>query len=787
MTASPDPPPRPEADLLSAAVEYADQGIAIMPCAARGKKPALDRTGKEHAVATSDADQIREWWTRNPNYNIGIVCTANRLAVIDIDGAAGIEWIRDNQMPMPKTRTAITARGWHYYYRWPEGVTVKTCQIADKLEIRAAGAYVIAPPSVHPSGHIYQWAPERGDWDDWDALPEPPPEWIALQPGARHLDNGRRQGGNAVALKRLAGLADHLATKTPKGERHKALYSIARTLGALVASGHLTREQIKAQLHAAAETNGLLAEDGDPNIAQTIEDGIAKGIADGPDPGHHETAERNPYTLTPSDGGLPEPDGYVLLTAANIRPEKVEWFYAGRVPLGSLTLLVGPPGLGKTTFACELGARGTRGELGGAAADVIFVSAEDSLANTLVPRFNAAGADLARVRFMKIVNDGLEAGLTLPADIARLQHAVERTGANLIVLDPVVAHLSGDIDSHKDLSVRRALAPLAALAESTGAAVLGIMHLNKSPGTDVVTRVGGSVAFTAAARSVLLLDSDPSAAEDSPERLLIHGKTNLGPPAVAVRLKVETRTITTEGEEIETSGIAWLGDDPTATAAKVLSGRQEPKKLEIATNFLREVLASGPLPRAEVEALADDEDITLATLKRAAKKLGIESKREGYGTGSSWTLPRPILPRTQNYELNERESSRKPLQDKGSSIQLIGSELNGDEPNGNPHSAHPETPEPNDERNGSSGSPKPLQDKGSTNGLIRSKHSEPEPSERNGLENVLEGLPGAEVVVQFPNANAHLTDPTAPSEPPLGVDESSPSEQTAPLPWEDGE
>ena len=33
MTASPDPPPRPEADLLSAAVEYADQGIAIMPCA----------------------------------------------------------------------------------------------------------------------------------------------------------------------------------------------------------------------------------------------------------------------------------------------------------------------------------------------------------------------------------------------------------------------------------------------------------------------------------------------------------------------------------------------------------------------------------------------------------------------------------------------------------------------------------------------------------------------------------------------------------------------------------
>ena len=308
----------------------------------------------------------------------------------------------------------------------------------------------------------------------------------------------------------------------------------------------VTRREVDIHpaLFAAADANGLLAEDRDHNITQTIAQTASRKVSKmGPIPTTTKRAEGNPYTLPPGEGGgLTEPDGYVLLTAANIRPEKVEWFYAGRVPLGSLTLLVGPPGLGKTTFACELGARGTRGQLEGDAADVIFVSAEDSLANTLVPRFTVAGADLARVHFMKIVDaDGLEAGLTLPDDIAKLQHAVEHTGANLIVLDPVAAHLSGNIDSHKDHSVRRALAPLAKLAENTGAAVLGIGHLNKSPGTDVVTRVGGSVAFTAAARSVLLLDSDPTAAEDSPERLLIHGKTNLGPPAVAVRLRVETR------------------------------------------------------------------------------------------------------------------------------------------------------------------------------------------------------------------------------------------------------
>ena len=118
--------------LLRAAIEYGEQGIAIMPCVERGKKPALARTGKNHAVATSDTDQIRQWWTVNPQYNIGIVCTANRLAVIDIDGPAGVEWIRDNRLPMPPTWTAITGRsnGFHYYYRWPAGQRIATCRIA---------------------------------------------------------------------------------------------------------------------------------------------------------------------------------------------------------------------------------------------------------------------------------------------------------------------------------------------------------------------------------------------------------------------------------------------------------------------------------------------------------------------------------------------------------------------------------------------------------------------------------------------------------------------------------
>ena len=94
-------------------------------------------------------------------------------------------------------------------------------------------------------------------------MPSLPPEWVAL--GASSPDEESKpvvapppaEPANTVALKRLAGLAHHLAT-TPKGGRHQALYTIARTLGGLVASRHLTTTRISDSLLVAAGLNGLI-------------------------------------------------------------------------------------------------------------------------------------------------------------------------------------------------------------------------------------------------------------------------------------------------------------------------------------------------------------------------------------------------------------------------------------------------------------------------------------------------------------------------------------------------
>ena len=220
MTISPDPPPRPEADLLSAAVEYADQGIAIMPCVERGKKPALPRTGKEHADSDQRAlTRFANGGRRNPQlqhrYRVHRE-PASRHRHRRTEAGSRVDTRQPDAYAENPDRDH-RLEGWHYYYRWPEGVTVKTCQIADPSSRSVQpGPTSSRLPQCIPDGHIYQWAPERGDWDDWDALPEPPPEWIALHPGARHLDNvvPALEGGNAVALKRLAGLADTSSGET---------------------------------------------------------------------------------------------------------------------------------------------------------------------------------------------------------------------------------------------------------------------------------------------------------------------------------------------------------------------------------------------------------------------------------------------------------------------------------------------------------------------------------------------------------------------------------------------
>ncbi len=138
--------------LLKAALEYAAQGISVFPLIPRSKKPLTENGFKD---ASKDFEQIRAWWGKNPDANIGIPTgKVNDLFVVDIDGVCP-----ESFPALPPTVTVRTKKGLHYYYKYPEGHEIKSRTKLQGLDIdvRGEGGYIVAPPSVHPEGGRYEF------------------------------------------------------------------------------------------------------------------------------------------------------------------------------------------------------------------------------------------------------------------------------------------------------------------------------------------------------------------------------------------------------------------------------------------------------------------------------------------------------------------------------------------------------------------------------------------------------------------------------------------------------
>jgi hypothetical protein len=168
----------------------------------------------------------------------------------------------------------------------------------------------------------------------------------------------------------------------------------------------------------------------------------------------------------------------------------------------------------------------------------------------------------------------------------------------VLTIDPLVAHLPEKIDSHRDQSVRRALAPLYRLAKNTGCAVVAVLHLNKSIGADPLMRLPGSVGFGNAVRSVLLLQRDPDDpdGERGHRRVLAHTKHNLGPlaPSLLYRLVPIVLPAVDNAPMVETSRLELIGESEHDGRALLSVGDDEERSArEEAVDFLRDYLADG--------------------------------------------------------------------------------------------------------------------------------------------------------------------------------------------------
>lgn len=345
------------------------------------------------------------------------------------------------------------------------------------------------------------------------------------------------------------------------------------------------------------------------------------------------------FTADP-DQPQPEvvPDGgkLRLFNAEGFTTKPVPWLWEPYIPQGMITLLVGDPGLGKSMLTVRLSALATRGELGGKPTSVVIATAEDSWEYVVRPRLEAAGADLSRVYAPQVGNPEFPRGVLLPDDVAALSAAMQQHGAGLLVIDPLVAHLGNQTDSHNDKSTRSALAPLHKLAERTGAAVIGVMHLNKAQVDDVIRRVGGSIGFVGLARSIILWTRDPEDEnEDKPDRIMTHAKTNVGEMGPAVRYRMEP----VNSGEIKTARVVPDGESKV-NARQALAGKSRSKRGSV-KSWLTTVLAGGDVPVTELKDGAASEGYSWSTVAVAKKELPIQSRRVG-GVGEKgfwiWSL-----------------------------------------------------------------------------------------------------------------------------------------------------
>jgi RecA-family ATPase len=331
---------------------------------------------------------------------------------------------------------------------------------------------------------------------------------------------------------------------------------------------------------------------------------------------------------------------------AAIAAERTRWLWDRRIPLGSASLLVGREKLGKSTLTAELAAQLSRGllegDLAGRSAATLIVTYEDSAARTIKPRLMAAGADLERVHLVRVQRGDAADLVTLPSDVESIGALAAETGARLIVIDPLSASLGSDVDGHRDQDIRRALAPLVALAERADLAVLALAHLNKQQGGDALSRVLGSRGLTAAVRSVLTFGRPPDADEDSRERVLAHPASNLAPEAPSLAYRHEGREVhADDGETIETNRLVLIGECDTR-ADELIDSRSNDERTDTdaAGEWLGDELADGQWHESrEIKARAKAAGHSERTLHRARIGLAIEDRREGFPAVSEWRLP----------------------------------------------------------------------------------------------------------------------------------------------------
>lgn len=334
------------------------------------------------------------------------------------------------------------------------------------------------------------------------------------------------------------------------------------------------------------------------------------------------------------------------LRARSLREVKIlstRYLWTDYLPLGEVALLVGKPGIGKSTLAVNVAAKLTVGKLDGDCEGeprhVLYSVTEDS-ESTFKARFIAAGGDVDYLHLIDIVRGADKDGspLLINVDLDAVRAEIERWDPALLVLDALNSSLVGQLNDNS--AIRPQLERLKSLAHATSTSVLGVGHFKKSTfGIDPVDAIGGAGAYGQVVRQALACAADEDAGTVTLSLIKSNVRSVADTPSLAFRTE-EVRVESDDGSTARVGGLVWLGE--TSTSVRELLQRAPQGGDDDRNEAVRWLLAhladhDGEVPATDVFANGARAGFSRDTLKRAKSKANIRSGKAEFSGGWVWS------------------------------------------------------------------------------------------------------------------------------------------------------
>lgn len=478
-----------ELTMLDQALQYASKGIKVFPLKENSKSGQVLNSWKKEA--STNIETIMNWWTQNPNYNIGLALDES-LLVIDIDRKNekdGLlefqEWESVNGK-LPATAIAKTPNnGFHIYFYVDRPYKNSVSTVAEGIDIKTNGGYVVAPPSI-VDGKPYEWANNN----DIGLANENVYGFLN-----RSKESTLEQLENSEAL--------HLNQVISEGTRNEAMFRLASYLQTKGIDPENILKLVWAENNK--KCNPPLS---DSEIKTLVKSAMKYTNGDN---SYVDSTVTNSNVSKINEVNMIQTG---LITFGEIKEEEIDWLIPGWIARGQITNIGGDGGSGKTTCICNVVAAVSSGRMcffedestyaPRPPGKVLFFSAEDDVSKTLARRLRKNGATMKNVLTMRMSDERRE---YLELGSPYMESLIAEHRPVLVVLDPLQSYVPAKIDMAKRNHMRKVLTPLFGWGEKYGTSFLIVMHTNKKQGVSGRGKLADSSDMWDIARGVIMVGS----------------------------------------------------------------------------------------------------------------------------------------------------------------------------------------------------------------------------------------------------------------------------------------